>query len=1171
MANVVTTLTLDITQVRQAISQVDASMSDFRDKLKEVQEAQKAAFSAKYSDFVQGVKGANNVLREQVQTLKELEQYEKALLSARRKSSDAAEIKKLNAELNKTRAAMAEINEKGGSFLQSFRQELEGGGGGLQGFVSQLGSVGIVAAGIVGTLTPIAKEAITVANEFEQVRVSFAAMLQSNFKAAQLQQQLVEMAAKTPFELKNINEAAKQLIAYGVDADNITSTLTVLGNIAAGVGQDKLPQLIRAFGQVKAATRLTGEEINQFTEAGVPLIEALANTLQKPAREIKKLASDGKISFNDLQKALESVGTGAGKFAGLMEKQSQTLSGVFSSFKDNFTTNVLLPLGDFLAMLAKPLLQGVNAFFKDTENGAQMAAAGLYRMSSEMNNQVNALIANKTATDSLRISKEAEAKIREDLNRNIKEIGLPLAVSEKTTAEEYVKVLKAVNDELDKKIKKTVVDAKLTELRTKEFEIIMKQGDAAVRLQKEEKRLNDERQKGYKGVSLGTASISGGLQELGKIDAVTNTREEIQQLERDLANTRNQIETVTKTAEQWGVSLKDAAVVSKKGVQMTNDELEKAAKKREQLLQKAEDNELKRMKFKIDFMADGLEKELEQERYKNKQSEIEINRAFRAEILSQKSYNELKKLNKEDLVKELAAIELKYENELYKIRAEARKAEQDENEKAFKAEIDRRKMFTQTIKDETVRSIEVLKIERDERLAALREQGATLQQIVLTYEDYQKKIDEVNRSANDKQVKANDEILKLTLEQTKARFDADLLVRRQAFLSVQRSDVEVQEYEKREAEAKKRFDLGLSAERLKIEIETQKALSDATTEAGKKRIEILEEQYRGALAAMNTQEQTEGQSFFDRIANDLGINDRQQNAIIEGLNVAKKYISDYYEFRLKLAEQLVQQTEKEVESRERALDREIELAQLGYANNVDLRQRELADAKAAQDKALQQQKEAQRTKILLESAEQVSGLVTSSANFYKALSPLGIAGVAIATALTAAMFGAFVTAKSKALELTKFREGGQGFVDGDGIARGRNHENGGVKLEIEGDEAFHLGRTNGKTRFAVVNRKMTAKHFDLLSAINKDDRNAMREHLAELVPQTNVPAVQQVVNVSNERISERENRNAQLLQEMQINNAFWKKSLQQGEATFTDLGDTILIRQGNKTTIKRKS
>lgn len=1153
MANVVTTLTLDITQVRQAISQVDASMSDFRDKLKEVQEAQKAAFSAKYSDFVQGVKGANNVLREQVQTLKELEQYEKALLSARRKSSDAAEIKKLNAELNKTRAAMAEINEKGGSFLQSFRQELEKGGGGLQGFVSQLGSVGIVAAGIVGTLTPIAKEAITVANEFEQVRVSFAAMLQSNFKAAQLQQQLVEMAAKTPFELKNINEAAKQLIAYGVDADNITSTLTVLGNIAAGVGQDKLPQLIRAFGQVKAATRLTGEEINQFTEAGVPLIEALANTLQKPAREIKKLASDGKISFNDLQKALESVGTGAGKFAGLMEKQSQTLSGVFSTVKDNFTTNVLLPFGELMATAIRPLLTGLNAVFGGMSSGADQSTASLQKLQMQVNAEYDALMKSKAGVEGYVVSKEAEARIRDSLNKNLKEIGIPLAVTEQTTYAQMAIDLREVNKEFEKQITLVAIRAKAAKIKEQELDLLQKEADAARELQAIE---NYEL---YQNT-------------LTNMDIVETYRGKLKGVQNQVKQNQSEYTQLLELAKKMGVDLVNTTnKVVTDGNKMTQDELEKAAKKREQLLQKAEDNELKRWKYRIEFMADGKEKELEQERYKNRQSEIDINRSLRARALDERTYSELIKLNKEDLVKELAAIELKYENELYKIRAEARKAEQDENEKAFKAEIDRRKGYAQTIKDETSKSVELLKIERDERLAALREQGATLQQIVLTYEDYQKKIDEVNKTANDKRVKANDEILKLTLEQTKARFDADLLVRRQAFLSVQRSDTEVQEYEKREAEAKKRFDLGLSAERLKIEIETQKALSDATTEAGKKRIAILEEQYRGALAAMNTQEQTEGQSFFDRIANDLGINDRQQNAIIEGLNVAKKYIGDYYEFRLKLAEQLVQQTEKEVESRERALDREIELAQLGYANNVDLRQRELADAKAAQDKALQQQKEAQRTKILLESAEQFSGLVTSSANFYKVLSPLGIAGVAIATTLTFAMFKAFLTAKSKALELTKFREGGQGFIDNDGIARGRSHENGGVKLEIEGDEAFHLGRTNGKTRFAVVNRKMTAKHFDLLSAINKDDRNAMREHLAELVPQTNVAAVQQVVNVSNERISERENRNAQLLQEMQINNAFWKKSLQQGEATFTDLGDTILIKQGNKTTIKRKS
>uniref|UniRef100_UPI002B1DFA00 tape measure protein n=1 Tax=Pseudomonas atacamensis TaxID=2565368 RepID=UPI002B1DFA00 len=80
--------------------------------------------------------------------------------------------------------------------------------------------------------------------------------------------ELTKFAASTPFELKGLETASKQLLAYGFEQKQVLPNLKALGDIAAGVGMDKLPQLILAFGQVKAATRLTGNELRQFTEAG---------------------------------------------------------------------------------------------------------------------------------------------------------------------------------------------------------------------------------------------------------------------------------------------------------------------------------------------------------------------------------------------------------------------------------------------------------------------------------------------------------------------------------------------------------------------------------------------------------------------------------------------------------------------------------------------------------------------------------------------------------------------------------------------------------------------------------------------------------------------------------------------------------------------------------------
>lgn len=202
-------------------------------------------------------------------------------------------------------------------------------------------SKGAIGAGIMlGALTALGRSAIDIASDFEQNRISFETMLGSGERAGQLLKQLSDFARSTPFEFTQLTTASKQLLAYGVSAEDIIPTLTNLGNIAAGVGTDKLPQLMLAFGQVKAATVLTGAELRQFSEAGVPLLDALATQAGKSAKEMKEAISDGAVSFEDVKKALEGMSGEGGKFFNLMEKQSKTFGGVMSNVKDSVTRSL---------------------------------------------------------------------------------------------------------------------------------------------------------------------------------------------------------------------------------------------------------------------------------------------------------------------------------------------------------------------------------------------------------------------------------------------------------------------------------------------------------------------------------------------------------------------------------------------------------------------------------------------------------------------------------------------------------------------------------------------------------------------------------------------------------------------------------------------------------------
>jgi tape measure domain-containing protein len=195
------------------------------------------------------------------------------------------------------------------------------------------------------------------AGDFEQVEIAFETMLGSAEKAKELLDGLKEDARKTPFTLPGILDASKRLLAMGIEAGRVRDTIKILGDVAAGVGIDKLPNLVLALGQVKAATKLRGSELRQFTEAGVPLLAELAESLGKTPAEIQKLISQGAISFEDVRKALENLTTGSGRFANLMERQSQSFLGILSNIKDFLIINAIA--------IGKELLPQAKAMAKE--------------------------------------------------------------------------------------------------------------------------------------------------------------------------------------------------------------------------------------------------------------------------------------------------------------------------------------------------------------------------------------------------------------------------------------------------------------------------------------------------------------------------------------------------------------------------------------------------------------------------------------------------------------------------------------------------------------------------------------------------------------------------------------------------------------------------------------
>ena len=224
--------------------------------------------------------------------------------------------------------------------------------------------------------------------KLEQVEVAFETMLGSAEKSKEILDDLFQFARTTPFTIPGILDGSKRLLAMGIEADRLIDTMTILGNITAGVGTEKMPQLILAFGQVKAATKLRGQELRQFTEAGVPLLAELSKVSGKTVGEMQALVSKGEVSFEDVRKALENLTTGSGRFANLMEKQSKTFFGILSNIQD-FVILLAQGIGKELLPQAKAI---ANQFLVLLETNRELIKTRLVKFFKEIGKVIGRLL-----------------------------------------------------------------------------------------------------------------------------------------------------------------------------------------------------------------------------------------------------------------------------------------------------------------------------------------------------------------------------------------------------------------------------------------------------------------------------------------------------------------------------------------------------------------------------------------------------------------------------------------------------------------------------------------------------------------------------------------------------------------------------------------------------------
>lgn len=207
---------------------------------------------------------------------------------------------------------------------------------------------------VAGTLSKAA--------DMQTLETSFSVLTGSMSKAQDTLAKLTRFAATTPFELPELATAGQQLLAFGFGADEVVRVVNTLGDVASGSGQ-KIGDLAYLFGTARVQGRLFMQDINQYTNRGVPVIEELAKVLGVAESEVRALVTAGKVGFPELNQAFQNMTAEGGRFSGMMEAQSATWNGMLSNLQDSIDTALRAfgqPIIDGLTPALEGMIEGTD-------------------------------------------------------------------------------------------------------------------------------------------------------------------------------------------------------------------------------------------------------------------------------------------------------------------------------------------------------------------------------------------------------------------------------------------------------------------------------------------------------------------------------------------------------------------------------------------------------------------------------------------------------------------------------------------------------------------------------------------------------------------------------------------------------------------------------------------
>lgn len=183
----------------------------------------------------------------------------------------------------------------------------------------------------------LAKAGVSAAKTMEGITAQFKVMTGSAERADAVIKEIAEFAKATPFTKLGLSDAAKTLMAFGLESEKVVPTLKMLGDVA-GADQNKLNSLALVFGQIQSTGKLMGQDLLQLINQGFNPLTVISKKTGISVSDLKDAMAQGAISADMVTEAFKAATSEGGLFFGNLEAQSKTLQGRISTLKDNVET-----------------------------------------------------------------------------------------------------------------------------------------------------------------------------------------------------------------------------------------------------------------------------------------------------------------------------------------------------------------------------------------------------------------------------------------------------------------------------------------------------------------------------------------------------------------------------------------------------------------------------------------------------------------------------------------------------------------------------------------------------------------------------------------------------------------------------------------------------------------